>query len=191
MATRIVTSNKDDIVTGFDIHCDKDLFEFLRDGIDNVGGKLAQVVTNEVLQGLIDANKQALVDWMNDNIDDAEEIFIEEASLSRWSGNMIDNSVCGVSGTMPQMIGNTLFVDVRVGVNHEEIMNPANWDSHANKFYGKSARYVNPTIYTYDGYRMHQPFVDYSIFLNTGTAKIPNAAAWAGFVGRAEERFWA
>lgn len=183
MATRIVTSNKDDIVTGFDITADFDFYEIITDALHG-----RKNLPDEVFHEIAAQMEQQAEPQVKNLIDQAEEIFIEEASLSRWSGNMIDNSVCGISGSIDYQ-REAIYVDIRVGVNHKEIMNKANWDSHRNKFYGKSDRFVNPIVYTYDGYRMHQPFVDYSEFLEAGTARIPNAAAWEGFVERAEERF--
>lgn len=194
MAHRIVTKNKDDIqYAGFNLSCNVDVYKFLRSQIKGIGGTLSKIVTDEIIQGLVDDNKDALVDWMNQNLDDAEEIFIEEASLSRWSGNMIDNSVCGISGTLPEMRGNTLFMDVRVGVNTNEIKNVANWTTRTAK---KMKRNSTGVIYEYNGYRMHYPPVDYSGYLERGIAggkkrPIPNQLAWKGFVERAEERFWA
>lgn len=182
MATRIVTSNKADVVTGFDITAD---FDFYRIIVNAISGRKA--LPDEVFHEIAVQMEQQAEPQVKNLIDQAEEIFIEEASLSRWSGNMIDNSVCGISGNIDYQ-REAIYVDVRVGVNHKQIMNTANWDSHRNKFFGKSARFVNPIIYTYNGYRM-KPGVDYSEFLEDGTARIPNAAAWAGFVERAEERF--
>ena len=183
MATRIVTSNKNDIVTGFDITADFDFYEIIT-GV--LSGRVS--LPDEVFHELAAQMEQQAEPQVKNLIDQAEEIFIEEASLSIWSGNMIDNSVCGISGSIDYQ-REAIYVDVRIGVNHKQIMNKANWDSHKNRFYGKHPRFVNPIVYTYNGYRMHQPFVDYSVFLEEGTARIPNAAAWAGFVERAEERF--
>lgn len=182
MATRIVTSNKSDVVTGFDITADFDFYDIIT-GV--LSGRVS--LPDEAFHELAAQMEQQAEPQVYNLIDQAEEIFIEEASLSRWSGNMIDNSVCGISGSIDCQ-REAIYVDIRVGVNQKQIMNTANWDSHRNKFFGKSARFVNPIIYTYNGYRM-KPGVDYSIFLEEGTARIPNAAAWAGFVERAEERF--
>lgn len=182
MATRIVTNNKADVVTGFDISAD---FDFYRVIVNAISGKIS--LPDEVFHEIAVQMEQQTEPQVKNLIDQAEEIFIEEASLSRWSGNMIDNSVCGISGKIDYQ-REAIHVDVRVGVNHKQIMNTSNWDSHRNKFFGKSARFVNPIVYTYNGYRM-KPKVDYSAFLENGTARIPNAAAWAGFVERAEERF--
>lgn len=182
MATRIVTSDKNDIVAGFDIEADFDFYEILN-GV--FSGK--KNLPDEVIHKLAEQCVQQTEPQINHLIDEAEEIFIEEASVSRWSGNMIDNSVCGVSGNIT-VLDESISVDLRIGVNTNEIGDPSNWDSHTNKFYGKSNRFTNPVVYTYNGFRM-KPGVDYSIYLNRGTARIPNAALWAGFVERAEERF--
>lgn len=182
MATRIVTSNKADVITGFDITADFDFYKII---VNAISGR--KTLPDEVFHEIATQMEQQAEPQVKNLIDQAEEIFIEEASLSRWSGNMIDNSVCGISGSIDYQ-KEAIYVDVRVGVNHKQIMDTSNWDSHRNKFYGKSARFVNPIVYTYNGYRM-KPDVDYSEFLEEGTARIPNAAAWAGFVERAEERF--
>ena len=180
MAKRIVTKNKKDIVTGFDIEADFDFFQILS------GVFQGHSFPQETIHDLARQSVQQCKPQMDSLIDQAEEIFIEEASLSRWSGNMIDNSVCGISGTMPTSNGENLKVDVRVGVNHKEIMNIANWSSRANRRPGRAN--ASPVIYEYNGFRM-RPGVDYSIMLDDGTARIPNSTAWAGFVLRAEERF--
>lgn len=196
MAQRIVTSNKDDIMyAGFDLYCNVDVYEFLLGSVRSIGGKLSRILTDEIIQGLVDANKEALIDWMNDNLDDAEEIFTEEASLSKWSGNMTDNAVCGISGTLPEMRGNVLFMDLRVGVNTKEIQNTANWDAQPNRYFKSvgNGRYVNPVTYTYHGKSM-KPGHDYSGYLNSGIARAAGIQVhpnWKGFVERAEERFWA
>ena len=192
MAKRIVTKDKKDIVTGFDLKCDVNVYAKLKQTFDGIGGQFFQMFGDVLAQTMAQDNASAMVEWLNEQVDEAEECFIEEASLSKWSGNMIDNSVCGVSGTLPEMKGYTLFMDLRIGVNHNEIMNTGNWQSHANKFYGKSSRFKNAVIYTYNGRRM-KPGVDYSIWLNSGDAEasLPVSAGWAGFVERAEERFWA
>lgn len=189
MAHRIVTKNKQDIITGFDLKCDIDVFSKLKQVFDSIGGSFFATFGSEIAKAMVADNASAMVSWLNKQVDEAEECFIEEASLSKWSGNMIDNSVCGVSGEMPKMQGTVLYMDLRIGVNHQQIMNTSNWTSRRNRFYGKHPIYKNPVIYEYNGHRM-KPGVDYSQFLEQGTAKIPNAAAWAGFVERAEERFW-
>ena len=203
MARRIVTQDKDDIVTGFDITYDTDFYDVLIDAYENQFDarqlrKLERAASKfikhfggdieDMLYASAEQVAQQTVPQLKDLVNKAEEIFLQEASLSRWSGNMVDNSVVGVSGTQPTASGTQAYMDLRIGVNTNEIGNPAHWQSHKNKFYGKSKHFVNPTVYTYNGYRM-KPDVDYSIFLEDGTAQIPNAARWAGFVERAEERF--
>lgn len=180
MAKRIVTKDKKDIVTGFEITAEFDFFSILS-GVRGLAS-LPDAVRHDLAKESVKQVKPQL----DDLVDKAEEIFIEEASVSRWSGNMIDNSVCGISGTMPEVRknGEALYMDIKVGVNHKEIKNPANWTSRAPIRPRKNA-----VIYEYGGMRMHQPFVDYSVFLNKGTARIPNAALWANFVRRAEGRF--
>lgn len=187
MAKRIVTKNKKDIVTGFDLKCDVDVYATLKSIFNGIGGQFFSIFGDTLAQVMTQDNASAMVEWLNDQVDEAEECFIEEASLSRWSGNMIDNSVCGVSGEMPAMRGTVLFMDLRIGVNNNEIMNTGNWTSRAPM---RNRRNGIGIIYEYNGLRM-RPGVDYSIFLEKGTARIPNAAAWAGFVERAEGRFWA
>lgn len=193
MAKRIVTSKKTDIVTGFDITFNVNM-------LDSIKKEVAPAIEAVVGFPLPDAFWEQdakdscgqCVDQLNKLLDEAEEIFIEEASLSRWSGNMIDNSVCGISGDLPQIKGQyTVYMDVRVGVNHKEIMNPKNWDSHANKFFGKHRRFTNPVVYTYNRFRM-KPGIDYSVWLDDGSAIAAGIRVhpdWVGFVDRAEERF--
>lgn len=190
MAKRIVTANKADIVTGFEFFCNIRPFAELRQGLIQAAPSVFDLVGDA---GVHDLARQACSQFMvelEDTLNDAEEIFIEEASLSRWSGNMIDNSVCGISGKMPTLSANgeEITMDVKVGVNHKEIMNQAKWTARANMRPGR--RNAAAVIYEYNGFRM-RPGVDYSIYLEDGTARIPNAALWAGFVERAEERFWA
>lgn len=187
MAQRIVTNNKNDIITGFDIELSFAPFTFLRQVFDQKYSKLK--VPDEAVHTLAQEACRQVLDGVNDLINQAEEIFIEEASLSRWSGNMIDNSVCGISGKMPTLSNNgeQVDVDLKIGVNHKEITNRANWK--ARQAYRKDNRNPSGVVYEYNGYRMH-PNVDYSIYLENGTARrSPNASLWAGFVERAEERF--
>lgn len=191
MAKRIVTKNKNDIVTGFDVTCKVNLYDQMMENLQKKLSKsqydfLMSIVPKEGWYAAAEDAAQQIVPQLKNLLDKAEEIFIEEASLSRWSGNMIDNSVCGISGIMPTVSfrGRGVYMNVRVGVNHKQIMNKANWTSRPPIRFRK-----NHTIYEYGGKRMHQPPVDYSVFLERGTAQIPNAAAWAGFVERAEERF--
>lgn len=192
MAQRIVTNNKNDIITGFDISGTFDPYPTMENFFKTkfprfFGTKITEEFLHQTAKEFCLKAKQE-VEAM---LDDAEEIFIEEASLSRWSGNMIDNSVCGMSGKMPTISNNgeVFSVDIRVGVNHKEIMNKANWA--ARQTFRKDHRNPSGIVYEYNGYRMH-PNVDYSIYLENGTAKgSPNAGLWAGFVERAEERFWA
>ena len=188
MATRITTQNKNDVVTGFNLQCSIDVYKTLKGIFDGIGGDFFAIFGDTLAKMMTQENAGAMVSWLKEQVNEAEECFIEEASLSRWSGNMIDNSVCGVSGTMPVMRGNVLYMDLRIGVNRKEIMNTAKWTSRANQ--RPNGRNASPIIYEYNGLRM-RPGVDYSEFLEDGTARIPNAAAWAGFVERAEERFWA
>lgn len=189
MAKRIVTKDKNDIVTGFDLKCDVDVYAELKQTFDSIGGQFFQMFGDVLAQTMAQDNASAMVEWLSEQVDEAEECFIEEASLSRWSGNMIDNSVCGVSGTLPEMRGYTLFMDLRIGVNHNEIMNTAHWTSRAPK---RNRRNSLGIIYEYNGHRM-KPGVDYSVWLDSGEAEanLPVTAGWAGFVARAEERFWA
>lgn len=192
MAKRIVTKKKDDVVTGFDVTCKADLYAQMMESLKK---KLSQGQYDYLMsivpkESWYEAAKDAanqIVPQLKELLNKAEEIFIEEASLSRWSGNMIDNSVCGISGIMPTVSyrGRGVYMNVRVGVNRKQIMNTANWTSRAPKRYRTNGSSI---IYEYHGFRMH-PGVDYSEFLNKGTAKIPNAAKWEGFVKRAEERF--
>lgn len=180
MAKRIVTKNKKDIDTGFEIAADFDFYKILTSVI---GGRMS--LPTETFHELAKQSVAQVEPQVKNLIDQAEQIFIEEASLSRWSGNMIDNSVCGISGTM-DYLQESISIDIMVGVNRKEIMNTANWTSRANK--RPMGRNASSVIYEYNGFRM-RPGIDYSKFLEEGTARIPNAAAWAGFVERAEERF--
>lgn len=194
MAQVIQTRNKDDVITGFDVEEDLDLLYYTMNHLLSPDNRAFVESDKAVEQLVVDAVDDLGLDLETTLTDAIEnegvEIFLQEASLSIWSGNMTDNAVVGISGDMPEYDQNdhTFYVNVRIGVNTDEISNPANWASHQNKFYGKSNKFVNPVIYTYNGFRM-KPDVDYSIFLESGTAKIPNAGAWAGFVERAETRF--
>lgn len=194
MAKRIVTKNKNDIqYAGFNLNCKINVYNVLKGIFDSIGGAFFEYFGGEIAQAMVDSNRSAMVRWLNEQIDKAEECFIEEASLSRWSGNMIDNSVCGVSGELPNMSGNVLSMDLRIGVNTNEIKNEANWTTRAAKRYRHNSSGV---VYEYNGYRMHYPPVDYSGYLERGIAggakrPIPNQLLWKGFVERAEERFWA
>ena len=191
MPKRIETYNKDDIVTGFDITEEINVEELL---LGLAGEEVEEAYNDDYyhdgLEEIIDSFGENTRDTFDMAIDVAEEIFTEEASVSIWSGNMTDNAVCGVSGDFPDYDHNTkvVSIDVRIGVNEAAIMDTSNWDAHQNKFYGKSKVFTNPIVYTYNGFRM-KPGVDYSQFLEEGTAKIPNASLWAGFVEKAEARF--
>lgn len=193
MAKRIVTKNKKDIVTGFDVTCSVNLYDKIMENLQKKLNKsqydfLMSIVPKEGWYAAAEDAAQQIVPQLKNLLDKAEEIFIEEASVSRWSGNMIDNSVCGISGIMPTVSfrGRGVYMNVRVGVNHKQIMNKANWTTRGNRRPNRPN--ASPVIYEYNGFRMH-PGVDYSIYLNDGTAKIPNPAIWKGFVSRAEERF--
>lgn len=191
MPKRIETYNKDDIVTGFDITEAIDIEMLLLNKANpKVKERYYDDDVHEELEAIVDDFGDDMKHIFDTAIDIAEEIFTEEASVSIWSGNMINNAVCGVSGDFPNYDYDTkiLSIDVRVGVNEAAIMDTSNWDAHQNKFYGKSKVFTNPIVYTYNGFRM-KPGVDYSQFLEEGTARIPNASLWAGFVEKAEARF--
>lgn len=191
MTTRIVTKSKSDIETGFDITFKDDAYKSTKEAFLEAFGSLGyrtdlfpEEIFEEMAKDSTDQEKKALEGFL----DEAEEIFIEEASVSRWSGNMMDNSIIGIGGKMPTVVGYVVSMDVRIGVNSNAIKTGnGNWTARPAKRLRLKSTGV---VYEYNGYRMH-PGVDYSKYLDDGTAKIPNAAAWAGFVKRAEDRFYA
>lgn len=191
----IQTSNKDDIVTGFDISCEP--MNILDSVLDNIPENLKDQWDEEYgdewmhwFDNVFDNIGNTFVKLYTDAINTSAEIFTKHASVSIWSSNMLDNAVCGISGTMPNYDPSTniFYFDVRVGVNTNEIGNPGNWDVSPNPKFKYGGRY-HEYIYSYNGKRM-KPDVDYSIGLESGAAHRRNPAIspkWKGFVERAEK----
>lgn len=187
---RVISTNVQDIMTGFNISLDEDMYTSTRDAVRSALEQIGEdpdIIPESEYKIMAQESLNQAIPQCNDLVNKAEEIFLSEASLSKWSGNMVDNSVVAVAGTMPKAVGNRLVIDLRIGVSKKAI-STGNGRWRQRRVYKKDWRNPSRRLYEYNGYRM-RPGVDYSQFLEAGTARIPNAAAWAGFVERAEDRF--
>ena len=188
MTKIIQTKDKDDIVTGFDVEVNIDLYDRMYAYLSDEAKSL---YSKQQINAMVDSVGTQWVDLANQWINDGVTIFYQEATLSIWSGNLSKNAIVGISGSMPKYnkSNNEFTIDLRIGVNANEIGNPANWTSRASK--RPSRKNASPVIYEFNGRRM-KPGIDYSQFLEDGSAHQMNPAissSWEGFVERAEARF--
>lgn len=188
---KVIQTTKADIETGFDIDFEvPDLFGSTKAAVKAAliqNGYDTSLFTDEFYRQVAESRRTQLMKGLRDLLDKATEIFFKEATLSIWSGNMSDNAVVAMAGDIIGDTGNRIAIDVRIGVSKEAISTGnGTWLTR----FADRPDYRNPTglVYEYNGYRM-RPGVDYSKYLNDGTARTPKAASWAGFVKRAEDRF--
>lgn len=186
--TTIIKTTKNDIDTGVDVKVSDNAYTSTKSAV--MQALVAKGYDQDALpeEAYVELARDCVaqeVKAFNQVILDAEEIFIEEAAVSRWSGNMMDNSIIAIAGDGVKVNGYNVSLDVKVGVSRKAISTGnGRWTSRPAKRLRKNSTGV---VYEYNGFKMH-PGVDYSKYLDEGTAKIPNAAAWAGFVKRAEDR---